>query len=83
MDGIELLQALQGLVPDASVIVITAYGTIESAVQAMRAGAYDFIEKPFSRMRLLQSVRKAIERHVLLSENRILKAEIHALRGRG
>ena len=48
MDGIELLEAVKGLRPETEVIVISAQGTIEKAVQAMKLGAFDFIEKPIN-----------------------------------
>src|SRR3954468_17853860 len=47
--GLELLKAVKELAPDAEVVVMTAYGTVETAVQAMREGAYDFVEKPLKR----------------------------------
>ena len=53
---------------------MTAYGTVETAVQAMREGAYDFVEKPLKRMTIVKSVRKAAERQSLVAENRSLQA---------
>jgi DNA-binding NtrC family response regulator len=73
MSGIDLIKALHTVAPDAEVVVMTAYGTVESAVEAMREGAYDFVEKPLKRMEIVKSVRKAAERHALLAENRTLK----------
>jgi hypothetical protein len=58
--------------------MMTAYGTVETAVQAMREGAYDFVEKPLKRMTIVKSVRKAAERQSLVTENRSLKQEIAA-----
>ncbi len=80
--GIELLKAIKQLSPDTEVVVMTAYGTVETAVQAMREGAYDFIEKPLKRMTLVKSVRKAAERGSLLAENRTLRQELKLLRRR-
>jgi DNA-binding NtrC family response regulator len=80
--GIELLKAIKQISPDTEVVVMTAYGTVETAVQAMREGAYDFIEKPLKRMTLVKSVRKAAERRSLLTENRTLRQELKLLRRR-
>jgi len=68
MDGLELLRATQRDGPQTQVIVMTAYGTIESAVEAMRLGAADFIAKPFKEDELLLRVGKALEKRRLLGE---------------
>ena len=77
--GIELMRALKQVSPDTEVVMMTAYGTVETAVQAMREGAYDFVEKPLKRMTIIKSVRKAAERQSLVAENRSLKQEIKLL----
>jgi two-component system response regulator HydG len=77
--GLELLKAMKQLSPDTEVVVMTAYGTVETAVQAMREGAYDFVEKPLKRMTIIKSVRKAAERQSLVAENRSLRNEIKLL----
>jgi DNA-binding NtrC family response regulator len=82
MSGLDLIKALHTVAPEAEVVVMTAYGTVENAVEAMREGAYDFVEKPLKRMEIVKSVRKAAERHALLAENRTLKNELSALRNR-
>jgi DNA-binding NtrC family response regulator len=82
VSGLELLRAVKQLSPDTEVVVMTAYGTVETAVQAMREGAYDFVEKPLKRMTIVKSVRKAAERQSLVTENRSLKQEIRLLRNR-
>ena len=69
IDGITLLARARALSPTTSTILMTAYGTIERAVEAMRLGAYDFIVKPFENTDLLRSVAKAVERSVLVREN--------------
>ncbi len=69
MDGIELLNAIKDIDDTISVILITGYGTIEMAVEALKVGAYDFIEKPFDNQRLLHTTEKALERTYLLREN--------------
>ncbi len=80
--GIELIRAIKQMSPDTEVVVMTAYGTVETAVQAMREGAYDFIEKPLKRMSLVKSLRKAAERGRLLAENRNLRQELKLLQRR-
>ena len=73
LSGIDLLRLVKKNSPDVEVIVMTAFGTIESAVEAMRLGAYDFIAKPFQVEEILLRVGNALER-------RRLKAEVHLLR---
>jgi len=74
MDGMELMERLRVLHPDAVVIVITAHGDVATAVRAMQGGALDFLEKPFSRERLQVAVRRALEFGDLRDENRRLRA---------
>ncbi len=83
MSGLELLKAARKLVPDVEVIVLTAYGTVETAVEAMKEGAYDFISKPLKRIELLSAVRNALEKQALSSENRRLREQLEAHGGRG
>ncbi|MBM4362326.1 MAG: sigma-54-dependent Fis family transcriptional regulator [Deltaproteobacteria bacterium] len=77
--GVELLRALKEVTPDTEVVLMTAYGTVETAVQAMREGAYDFVEKPLKRLAIVKSVQKAAERHSLVAENRSLRQELRLL----
>nr|WP_207393640.1 sigma-54 dependent transcriptional regulator [Duganella aceris] len=72
--GLELLAHVAALDSELPVIVVTGHGDVDMAVSAMRAGAYDFIEKPFASGRLLESVRRAQERRRLVLENRQLRA---------
>ena len=81
-NGVELLRALKEISPDTEVVLMTAYGTVETAVQAMREGAYDFVEKPLRRLTIVKSVRKAAERQRLVAENRSLRQEIRLLKHR-
>jgi DNA-binding NtrC family response regulator len=74
LGGMELLEQVKRRAPDVPVVVITAHGNVETAVQAMRAGAYDFIEKPFGREVLLLTVARALEHQRLRRENRSLRS---------
>jgi len=76
MDGMELLQRVRLEAPDTQVIVITAFGTIEMAVDAMKAGAFEYITKPFNRDELKLAVRKALRVKNLETENVRLKREV-------
>ena len=76
MDGLELLAAIRRQNMQAPVIVMTAFGTIEVAVEAMKAGAVDFLLKPFSLDHLMAVVEKALEVRALRDENRELRAEL-------
>jgi two-component system NtrC family response regulator len=69
MDGLTVLEKARDVSPATTTLLMTAYGTIERAVEAMRRGAYDFIVKPFKKADLLRNVRRAIERSVLVREN--------------
>jgi len=82
MNGIELVKALKMVVPDAEVVLMTAFGTVEKAVDAMRAGAYDFVEKPLKRIHMVKTVRKAAERHQLVVENKDLRQQLSQLSDR-
>jgi DNA-binding NtrC family response regulator len=76
MNGLELIQAIRRQNAHTPVIVITAYGTVENAVEAMKAGAFDFLPKPFSMDHLMTVVTKALEVRALRDENRQLKEEL-------
>jgi len=78
MDGIEVLRGIRALDPDAPVIVMTAYGTIETAVAALKEGAADYILKPFTPDAIELAVSRALERARLTRENRYLRAELNA-----
>ena len=77
MDGLELLSWCRSLYPELPVVMISGHGTIETAVQALRVGAYDFIEKPFKAERLMLTVNRAIQTAKLERENRELKTRNH------
>lgn len=74
LDGIELLDELRQIDPDLPVIVISGHGTIETAVAAIRKGAYDFLEKPFKSDKLLLTVSRALDHSRLRTENAQLRA---------
>jgi len=79
LDGIELLAEIKRVAPDLPVVVISGHGTIETAVSAIRKGAYDFIEKPFKSDKLLLTIERALEASRLRRENAELRAksELH------
>ena len=79
MSGEELLRAARTVSPESEVILVTAYGTVETAVAAMKEGAYDFITKPVKRHAIVKAVRLARERASLVAENRALRARLARL----
>jgi two-component system, NtrC family, response regulator AtoC len=76
MDGLALLAAIQQAQPEVTVIVMSAYGAHDAAIEAMKAGAYDFLPKPFRPDEVILCLRKAEERERLSRENRRLRAEL-------
>jgi two-component system response regulator HydG len=76
MSGADLLKAAKAVRPETEVVLITAYGTVETAVQAMKEGAYDFITKPLKRQAIVKVVRQAAEKAALIAENRALKERL-------
>jgi two-component system C4-dicarboxylate transport response regulator DctD len=74
--GLDLLAQCRERAPEVPVILVTGHGDISMAVQAMRDGAYDFIEKPFASERLIEAVRRALERRSLVLENQALRREL-------
>ncbi len=78
MDGIEILEAVKNHDADIPVIVITAFGTLEAAEEAVRRGAYDFITKPFRKEQILVAVERALEWQRIIKENRKLKSQTGA-----
>ncbi|MDX5993248.1 sigma-54-dependent transcriptional regulator [Ectopseudomonas alcaliphila] len=75
-DGLQLLDKLLQVDTDLPVILVTGHGDVPMAVQALRQGAYDFIEKPFTPERLLDSVRRALDKRRLVCENRQLRRQV-------
>ena len=78
MTGEDLLKAAKTLTPEVEVVVMTAYGTVENAVEAMKLGAYDFIAKPLKRAAIVAAVRKALDKARLVAENSELRAQLAA-----
>lgn len=76
MDGLELQRKIKEINPDATIIIMTAYASVETAVEAMKQGAYDYITKPFDPENLQLMVRNAVERKQLVTENVQLKQNI-------
>jgi two-component system response regulator HydG len=76
VSGLELLRAIKQATPGVEVILMTGFGSIESAVEAMKLGAFDFITKPFQQEEILLRVRNALEKHRLKEEVDLLRAEV-------
>ncbi len=81
LDGMELLELIQKEDEDIPVIIITAYGTVESAMETMRKGAFDFITKPFRKEQMLYTVDKALKWQRLQRENKMLKERLRMSEG--
>ena len=80
MGGVELLKACRAISPETEVVMMTAFGTIERAVEAMRDGAYDFVTKPLKKVLITKVVRRAMEKLNLLLENRTLREQLESIR---
>jgi DNA-binding NtrC family response regulator len=81
MDGIRMLEEFRRISPEVSVVILTAYATIETAVEAIQKGAHDYITKPFRRERILLTVNKAMEWQEMLKENKALREALAAREG--
>jgi len=77
MDGIEVMEQLVQLAPDTPVVMISGHGNIDTAVESIKKGAFDFIEKPLDLNRLLITIRNAMDKSNLVSETKILKKKIN------
>ncbi len=76
MDGLTLMQRALEIDPEFPVILVTGHGDIDLAVQSMRDGAYDFLEKPYDPVRLVETAKRALEKRSLTLENRALRSKI-------
>ena len=83
LTGLELLRHVKAAGFDTDVVLLTAFGTVEEAVQAMKDGAVDFLTKPFQRAQLVRVIRKALERRELIQENRALQRRLDDLLSQG
>ena len=81
MDGMEFLKLSRDRIGGATVIMMSAYGSIDTAIDAMKSGAYDYISKPFKTDEVYLTLKKAEERERLKAENRLLKARIQKIEG--
>src|SRR5256712_5997567 len=79
LSGIELLPAVKAIPSEVDVILLTAFGTVEEAVKAMKEGPYHFLTKPFQRAPLLRLIRQALERRDLIQQNRALQQRLDHL----
>ncbi len=77
MDGIEVLEKIQILAPDAPVVMISGHGNIDTAVESIKKGAYDYIEKPLDLNRLLITIRNAMDKSNLITETKVLKKKVN------
>jgi two-component system response regulator PilR (NtrC family) len=76
--GMEVLDAVRSRSADTQILMVTAYATTEQAVEAMRKGAYDYVQKPFKNHELLATLEKALEKRAIVAENQTLRAEVKA-----
>lgn len=83
MDGLAFLAAVQERDPELPIVLITGHGDVTMAVEALKSGAYDFIEKPYPAERLIESVGRALEKRRLVLENRSLRRELEIVDGPG
>ncbi len=81
MDGMEVLDALKDAAVESPVIMISGHGTIDTAVQAIKKGAFDFIEKPLDLNRILVTIRNASDRSALVEERKVLKKTVQRFKG--
>lgn len=76
MDGVEVLEAVKKIKPEIPMVMISGHGDLDTAVNTMRLGAFDYISKPPDLNRLLNTVRHALDRKELVIENKILKKKV-------
>jgi len=78
VDGLQLLKSMQDIQPQTPVILITGYGSVQTAVEAMKGGAFDYVTKPFKVDELLLTVKLVLESHNVMLENTVLKNQLEA-----
>jgi len=79
MDGNKLLKLAKSILPDVEVILMTGHGKTEMGLEALRAGAFDFIQKPFTKLALNKTVKQALEKQAMAAEMRFLKERVREL----
>ena len=79
MDGNKLLKVAKSILPDVEVILMTGHGKTEMGLEALRAGAFDFIQKPFTKLGLNKTVKQALEKQAMAVEMRFLKERVREL----
>ena len=78
MDGMEAIEKIQNLTPDTPVVMISGHGNIDTAVEAVKKGAFDFIQKPPDLNRLLITLRNALDKSCLITEKKVLQKRVHS-----
>ncbi len=81
MDGNKLLKQAKTILPDVEVILMTGHGKTEMGLEALRAGAFDFIQKPFTKLALNKTIKQALEKQAMAAELRFLKERVRELLG--
>jgi len=81
MDGNKLLKSAKSIHPDIEVILMTGHGKTEMGLEALRAGAFDFIQKPFTKLALNKTIKQAMEKQAMAAEMRFLKERVRELLG--
>jgi DNA-binding NtrC family response regulator len=81
MDGNKLLKMAKSIHPDVEVILMTGHGKTEMGLEALRAGAFDFIQKPFTKLALNKTIKQAMEKQAMAAEMRFLKERVRELLG--
>ncbi len=76
MSGLDLLRAIKTVSPETETVLMTAFGTVETAVEAMKEGAWDFVTKPFKRIQIVKAVARALDQQSLVLENQVLRAQL-------
>jgi two-component system, NtrC family, response regulator HydG len=81
MDGNRLLKAAKSILPDVEIILMTGHGKMEMGLEALKEGAFDFIQKPFTKLALSKTVKQALEKQAMAAEIRFLKDRVRELIG--
>lgn len=79
MDGTKLLRLVKSILPDVEVILMTGHGKMEMGLEALKDGAFDFIQKPFTKLAISKTVKQALERQAMATEMRLLKERVREL----